>query len=263
MKKILIIILTIIITLIPQINANNEDKYQIIKNEININSNNNELLIEENYIILNQKNNDDYEYIDFWINENAYEINLFIENELGDINFIGNNIYRLNTTSYNISKNDTIEITLNYLLNTNIETFEKKFLYNINQIDIQFNGLKIFYAHNIKNETYIELSLYTPTEAPISIYIFIAIFLIVLLILTMFYYIYKSQKSSKNKNINVESKELLSTKKTLIMLILKQLEKDHRSKKISDDTYNKLKEYYKQDAVESMKKLEDMESEII
>lgn len=250
-----------IIILIPQINADTEDNYQIINNEINIQSNNNELTIEEKYMISIQNNNS--EYIDLWINENAYDINLLIENEIGDINYIGDNTYRLNTSSYDISKNETIELKLDYLLNIDIDTFEKTFLYDIDQIDVEFNGLKIFEGNNLINETSIELSLYTPTEAPINSYIFIAFFLIILLILIIFYYRYRSQKSSKNKNINVESKELLATKKTLIMSILKQLEKDHRSKKISDDTYNKLKEYYKQDAVESMKKLEDMESEII
>jgi len=41
------------------------------------------------------------------------------------------------------------------------------------------------------------------------------------------------------------------------MSILKDIEKQHRAKQISDDTYNKLKDIYKQQAVETMKKLED------
>ena len=46
------------------------------------------------------------------------------------------------------------------------------------------------------------------------------------------------------------------------MSILKDIEKQHRSKQISDDTHHKLKEYYKQQAVEIMRKLEDKESEV-
>jgi hypothetical protein len=59
-----------------------------------------------------------------------------------------------------------------------------------------------------------------------------------------------------------ESEELLSTKKSLLMTILKDIEKQHRAKQISDDTYHKLKEQYKQEAVNAMKKLEDIGSKV-
>jgi ribosome recycling factor len=42
------------------------------------------------------------------------------------------------------------------------------------------------------------------------------------------------------------------------MSLLKDLEKQYRAKEISDDTYHKLKEQYKQETVETMKKLDDM-----
>ena len=42
------------------------------------------------------------------------------------------------------------------------------------------------------------------------------------------------------------------------MSLLKDIEKQHRANQISDDTYHKLKDRYKQEAVEAMKKLEDM-----
>ena len=107
------------------------------------------------------------------------------------------------------------------------------------------------------------IPIYKLTEAPISIYIFASIFLLILLLLLTIYYIFKKQKVTQIKNISGESKELLSTKKLLLMSILKQLEKEYRAKKISDDTYNKLRDFYKKETVESMKKLEDVESEII
>ena len=42
------------------------------------------------------------------------------------------------------------------------------------------------------------------------------------------------------------------------MSLLKDLEKQYRAKEISDDTYHKIKEQYKQEAVETMKKLDDI-----
>jgi hypothetical protein len=68
----------------------------------------------------------------------------------------------------------------------------------------------------------------------------------------------KKQATTKKKQTVGDSEELLSIKKTLLMEILKEIEKQHRSNKISDDTYNKLKDEYKQDAVQTMKKLEDL-----
>jgi len=46
------------------------------------------------------------------------------------------------------------------------------------------------------------------------------------------------------------------------MEILKDIEKQHRAKQISDDTYHKLKEQYKHEAVDAMKKLEDVKSKV-
>ena len=66
------------------------------------------------------------------------------------------------------------------------------------------------------------------------------------------------KQRSKAKRSIVESEETLTTKKTLLLSLLKDLEKQHRSKTVSDDTYNKLKEEYKQQAVDAMKKLENL-----
>jgi hypothetical protein len=72
-------------------------------------------------------------------------------------------------------------------------------------------------------------------------------------------YVFRRQKPRAVEK-GIESEELLNTKKALLMSLLKDLEKQHRSKQISDDTYNKIKEQYKQQAVEAMKKIEDMKS---
>ena len=72
----------------------------------------------------------------------------------------------------------------------------------------------------------------------------------------------KKQQSPKTKETAAASEELLTTKKELLMSLLKDIEKKHRAKGISDDTYHKLKERYKQEAVEAMKQLEDMKSKV-
>ena len=71
----------------------------------------------------------------------------------------------------------------------------------------------------------------------------------------------KKQRTKAKKSI-VESEETLNTKKALLLSLLKDIEKKHRAKGISDDTYHKLKERYKQEAVDAMKQLEDMKSKV-
>jgi hypothetical protein len=70
-------------------------------------------------------------------------------------------------------------------------------------------------------------------------------------------FLIKKQRN-KDKIKTVDTKETLETKKTLLLSLLKDIEKQHRAKKLSDETYNKLKEEYKQQAVEAMRKLEDI-----
>ncbi len=90
----------------------------------------------------------------------------------------------------------------------------------------------------------------------------VLILLLLVLIVVLVAYAFRKQKSTKIKQTASETEELLSTKKTLLMSLLKDIEKQHRSKKISDDTYHKLKEQYKQEAVNTMKKLEDTKSKV-
>ena len=68
----------------------------------------------------------------------------------------------------------------------------------------------------------------------------------------------KASKPTKTKVSTSDSEELLTAKKALLMESLKDIEKKHRANQISDDTYNKLRDRYKQEAVETMKKLEDI-----
>ena len=67
----------------------------------------------------------------------------------------------------------------------------------------------------------------------------------------------RKQRTKVKKSI-IESEETLTTKKALLLSVLKDIEKKHRAKEISDETYNKLKEEYKHQAVNVMKKLEDL-----
>ena len=109
----------------------------------------------------------------------------------------------------------------------------------------------------MQSESSFSLRLYKPTEAPLSITYIVIIFLLVVILITSTLLLLRKQRSKAKRSI-VESEEILTTKKALLLSLLKDIEKQHRSKTVSDDTYNKLKEEYKQQAVDVMKKLEDL-----
>jgi hypothetical protein len=100
--------------------------------------------------------------------------------------------------------------------------------------------------------------LYSPTEAPLNITMIVLVFAIVLIVLALLLFLLKKQRSKSKKAI-AESEETLTTKKTLLLSLLKDLEKQYRAKSISDETYTKIKDEYKQHAVDVMKKLDDLQ----
>jgi uncharacterized metal-binding protein len=81
--------------------------------------------------------------------------------------------------------------------------------------------------------------------------------LIVIIVLALLLLLFKKQRSKTKKTI-AESEETLTTKKTLLLSLLKDLEKQYRAQSISDETYNKIKDEYKQQAVDALKKLDDL-----
>jgi uncharacterized metal-binding protein len=103
----------------------------------------------------------------------------------------------------------------------------------------------------------IQIRLYNPTEAPLNITILVIAFLVAIIVLALLLLFFKKQRSKTKKTI-AESEETLTTKKTLLLSLLKDLEKQYRAQSISDETYNKIKDEYKQQAVDAMKKLDDL-----
>ena len=69
--------------------------------------------------------------------------------------------------------------------------------------------------------------------------------------------IVRRRKTPKTSS-DTESKEILEIKKALYLSMLKDIEKQHRGKQISDEAYSKIKNEYKQQAVTVMQKLEEM-----
>ncbi len=159
---------------------------------------------------------------------------------------------------------DILNTIVTYKLDKDSTEFEKIILYNLSSLKITFDGKEIYSGTNLKSGSTINVALQKETEGQtitvetIPSWVYIIIIVLIILLIALFIMLTKKQKSTTKKENIGGSEELLATKKALLMETLKEIEKRHRGKQISDDTYHKLKDEFKQDAVEAMKKLEDL-----
>lgn len=257
MKKYLIRIFIIILIIIITNTASVYGKdIETETHNISISNDGQIITIKESLTILGQSN-ETYEIIEFWVSDIAENINILVNNNEIQFTSKGKNEYTCNISSFNISKNSSIQLILTYNLDKGIEEFEKKLIRNTTTTTVIFDENQIYTSKNLMVDSFFTLILYKPTETPMSWYIIVFIILLVILLAVSTIYSFRKQKPLK-KQITNESEELLTTNKMLLMSLLKDIEKQHRSKQISDETHHKLKEQYKQQALETMKKLEEI-----
>jgi hypothetical protein len=228
--------------------------------QIQITTNDNQISIKET-IKIQGNSNENYETITFWIQNGAKNIKININNT--QIAYTAsNNEYTCNISSMNIKQNTLLTVILNYNLEKQDENFfEKQIMRNTTKISITIDGEnKLTAEDTIMGSSFTFQIDEISEENQITLYLAILIILLIILLAVLMTYKSKKQQKTKTKDTLGASEELLSTKKTLLMTLLKDIEKQHRANKISDDTYHKLKEQYKHEAVEAMKKLEDMKS---
>ena len=259
MKRITISLLIVIVVAMTLLGAMAyEEDMNTIDHQITITSKDDYISINE-VLTIQGDTNEPYVTLTVWIQSEAENVDILINTkEPDDINQNGSE-YICNISSFGIEKDDSTEVGITYQLNKNIE-FVKKVMRSTNALKVTFDQKEIFTGTIMAPGTSIKLQLYEPTETTLNWYIIIAIILVVILIVVFAISTLRRQKSVKIKEIVGGSEELLTTKKALLLSLLKEVEKQHRANQISDDTYHKLKERYKQEAVEAMKQLEDMKS---
>jgi uncharacterized protein YhhL (DUF1145 family) len=203
----------------------------------------------------------------FWVQQNAQDTTI-IERQSGRelIPLITGNIRTCNLSAANLTipTGESLTVTVTYFLPTTEQYFLQTLMYDTDSLSVVykdgtteltlFQGEHLVYRADVTNS--LQIRLYKPTEAPLNISILIIVFLIVLIVLASLLLLLRKQRTKKTKA--AESEETLSTKKALLLSLLKDLEKQYRAHSISDETYTKLKEEYKADAVDAMKKLDDL-----
>jgi hypothetical protein len=219
-------------------------------------------------IRLTNNGGDNVTSLSFWIQQDAQETTI-VETQSGRelTPIITGNIRTCNLSAANLTigtgKSLTIELTF-FLPNTE-QYFIQTLLYDTQSLSVVykdgnteltlFQGEHLLYGSDVNNA--LQVRLYKPTEAPLNITTIIIIFLVVIIILASLLLLLRKQRTKTKKGV-VESEETLTTKKSLLLSLLKELEKQYRAKSITDETYTKLKEEYKTQAVDTMKKLDDL-----
>jgi hypothetical protein len=266
MKKTIVIILLSILAitaLYPSVCAADAG-VRIDQELITISPTNTGLLVEKTIQVTNS-GTENATTLRFWIQQDIQDAVKITELQSGKelTPVITGNIRTCNLSASNLSMTPITSLTLQitYHLPSNAENFIQTLLYNTTLLSVTyenkdlFQGEHLLYGADANNQ--IQILLYKPTEAPLNITMIIIIFLSVIIVFAVLLLLLKKQRS-KTKKAVAESEETLATKKTLLLSLLKDLEKQYRAKSISDETYTKIKDEYKQDAVEVMKKLDDL-----
>lgn len=219
------------------------------------------LLVEEN-LRLNNTGFGDITHLTFWLQQDATNIKLLTIDEGTTINpepatSSHQRDYNLSKQNQTIPTGNTLELRLTYTLPTNTQHFEKKLQYDTTVLILTFNNDELYQLQDTTATTHLRLLLYRPSETPLNLIYLVVIFLLVVLIIALTLLLFRKRQTKARQKI-IESEEILATKKQLLLTSLKDIEKQHRAKEISDETYTKLKDDYKQQAVTVMKKIEDL-----
>jgi preprotein translocase subunit YajC len=201
----------------------------------------------------------------FWIQQDATNVELVAVDAGIALTFINkdSSTRECNLSQFNLTINpdQTLNLRLTYTLPSQTREFLKKIFYPTNLLTITYQDNELlrgeYKGQTVDQPSSLRILLHQPTEAPVNIMYIILIFILVVILIASTLLLMRKQRRNVKKSVT-ESEESLQSKKTLLLSILKDIEKKHRAKEISDSTYTKLKEEYKQQAVDVMKKLENI-----
>jgi len=203
------------------------------------------------------------DFFDVYISSTATDIRITIQNHLISYEQLSET-YRCNLTSIDLTNITIMNVEISYALPIESSEFQTMSLRNITKLLVQFNGENLITLNSITSGLLVSLPLLVSQDETslFNIYIIILIVLLVVVIAVSILFIIKRKQPVQIRSRPMESEEILQTEYALLKEMLKQIEKNYRAQKIADETYHKLKSYYKQQAVETMSALESIGSKI-
>ena len=253
-KKLICILMLMFLITAPSINVvsneGNTDTHTIIVSTID------QYLSIQETLTITGETSETYGNMKFWIPTNAQNVKILFNTVEIQATAVGNE-YTCDISNLNITMDETLQVVISYRLSKDVTEIEKTVLRNTTSLSVVFDEKVLYTADDLTSGTSFSVSK-PAAEGGLDFYMIIFVIFLIIVILVLLFLLSRKQKTKKVKETSTESKELLDTKKTLLMSVLKDIEKKHRSEEISSDTYHKLKEIYKHQAVETMRKLEDL-----
>ena len=146
-------------------------------------------------------------------------------------------------------------VEIDYLLPKETQNFFKKILQPCKKIIIKLDGNRVYEGVNLSEGCSLSFSIKERVIERINYYMYTTLILILILIIILAY----SARKRRTGKMVTEDPDVLKVKKDLLMNVLKEIEKRHRSKEMSDEVYNRLKEEFKRETVNIVRRLEEME----
>jgi uncharacterized membrane protein len=204
------------------------------------------------------------DFINVWVPSDATDIKVMVDDHLLQIENVDETTYQCNLSTIDLTNMTAMDVTLDYYLPSSSTTFSTTLLRESSSVTVRFNEQIIGSFGSVGPGVAISLPL-TVVEAEsslFSIYIIILFVLLVIVVLVSVLFVMKKKQPSQDRTRDMESEDVLKTEYELLKEMLKQIEKYYRSQKIADETYHKLKGYYKQQAIDTMSALEKTGSKI-
>ena len=195
-----------------------------------------------------ERNNDTS--IVVWIQGEANSVSIEVNGSKVNFSTSGN-LYSINLTGL---KNP--DISIYYYLPESTEKFMKQILYRCKEFTIKLNGEIVYQGTNLSEGSHISFSIKERVIERVNYYMYSTLFLLLILVIVLAYSV-RSKKRIETKGS--ESPELLKAKKELLMNVLKEIEKKYRSKELSEEVYNRLKEDFKRETVNVVRKLDEID----
>ena len=187
-----------------------------------------------------------------WLQKEAKDVDIEINGSKANFSASGT-LYSINLTG-----SKELEISVNYNLPESTGKFIKQVLYKCKEFSAKLDGEIVYQGMNLSEGNYISFSIKEKIIEKENYYMYTTLILLLILIIVLAY----SVKSKKRKEKELSaSPELLRAKKDLLMNALKEIEKRYRAKELSEEIYSKLKEDFKREAVNVVRKLEEIEKD--
>jgi len=265
MNKLKIMLLTVVILLsvlgsifIEISYAQSSNDIKIEKYFINITTGGESFSVSEEILFNIENDTFSNKTVFIFVQESAESVKASISNKFVNLNkSLDGESYSINLSNYNISTN-IFKLDIDYQLPYSANFIIKKILYPTGEIFVNLDDKLVFNSKNSLSNNVIKVVLSTEKEG-VSLWYYITYIAVIALIGSIVILLVNYLKGKKyTKKGETETSEILELKKKLLLESLKELEKEYRSKKISEYVYNKVRDEFKSQAVNVMKKLEEI-----